>query len=126
MLKRTISDTILQISSAWPVLLMNGPRQVGKSSVLNMLKEKGRRYVSLDDFSARDLALNAPQAFLQKFGPPVIIDEVQYAPNLFTYIKIWVDEHRREFKLGGKKSADPAGVFWLTGSQKFTLMKADY
>jgi len=123
MLKRTISDTILQISSAWPVLLLTGPRQVGKSSVLIMLKEKRRRYVSLDDLSVRDLAINDPQAFLQKFEPPVIIDEVQYAPNLFTYIKIWVDEYRREFKLDGKKTADPAGAFWLIGSQKFTLMK---
>jgi predicted AAA+ superfamily ATPase len=123
MLKRTISDTILLISSACPLLLLTGPRQVGKSSVLNMLKEEGRKYVSLDDFAVRDLARNDPQAFLQKFEPPVIIDEIQYAPNLFTYIKIWVDEHRREFKLHDKKSANPAGAFWLTGSQKFTLMQ---
>ena len=123
MIERTISDTILRISSAWPVLFLTGPRQVGKSSVLNMLKEKGRKYVSLDSISARDLAINDPQAFLQKYSPPVIIDEVQYAPNLFSYIKIWVDEHRYEHKFSGRKSADPAGAFWLTGSQKFALMK---
>ena len=92
MLKRTISDAILKNSSSWPVLLLTGPRQAGKSSVLNMLKEKRRKYVSLDDLSARDLARGDPQAFLQKYEPPVIIDEVQYAPNLFTYIKIWVDK----------------------------------
>ena len=123
MLKRTISDTISKISSAWPVLLLTGPRQVGKSSVLNMLKKKTRKYVSLDDISVRDLALGDPRAFLQKYEPPVIIDEVQYAPNLFTYIKIWVDERRYEYKSGGKKSVNPAGAFWLTGSQKFALMK---
>ena len=123
MLKRTISDAISKISSVWPVLLLTGPRQVGKSSVLNMLKEKRRKYISLDDMAARDLALNDPQAFLQKNAPPVIIDEIQYAPNLFTYIKIWVDEQRFKYRSGSKRAVDPAGAFWLTGSQKFTLMK---
>jgi len=88
-----------------------------------MIREKGRKYISLDDITARNLALNDPQAFLHKYPPPVIIDEVQYAPNLFTYIKIWVDERRYEHKSGGRRSANPAGAFWLTGSQKFTLMK---
>ncbi|MCL2761942.1 MAG: ATP-binding protein [Treponema sp.] len=123
MLKRTISDTICKISSAWPVLLLTGPRQVGKSSVLQMLQEKKRKYVSLDDLSIRNLAINDPQAFLAKYSPPVIIDEIQYAPNLFAYIKIWVDEHRSKYKLAGDKSANPAGAFWLSGSQKFSLMK---
>ena len=123
MLKRTISDTILKISAEWPVLLLTGPRQVGKSSVLNMLKEKRRKYVSLDNISVRDLANNDPQAFIQKYEPPVIIDEIQYAPNIFPYIKIWVDEHRYEYKFSAKKSVNPAGAFWLTGSQKFVLMK---
>ena len=123
MLGRTISDTILKISRAWPVLLLTGPRQVGKSSVLFMIKEKGRKYISLDDITARSLAINDPQAFLQKYSPPVIIDEVQYAPNLFSYIKIWVDKHRFEYMFKRKKTANPAGAFWLTGSQKFSLMK---
>ena len=123
MLRRTISDTLIDISSTWPVLLLTGPRQAGKSSVLLMQKEKERKYVSLDDIIARDLALNDPQAFIQKYSPPVIIDEVQYAPNLFPYIKIWVDEHRYEYKSRGKKSVNPAGAFWLTGSQKYSLMK---
>ena len=88
-----------------------------------MLKEKKRKYISLDDLSVRDLAQNDPQAFLQKYAPPVFIDEVQYAPNLFIYIKIWVDQHRYEYASGRKKTANPAGAFWLTGSQKFSLMK---
>jgi len=88
-----------------------------------MLKEKKRTYVSLDDLVARNLAINDPQAFIQKYAPPVIIDEIQYAPNLFSTIKIWVDEHRRDFNLKGNATANPAGAFWLTGSQKFNLMK---
>ena len=123
MLKRTISDTISAMTSTWPVLLLTGPRQVGKSSALNMLKDKKRTYVSLDDINARNLATGDPQAFLQKYAPPVIIDEVQYAPNLFPYIKMWVDEHRYKHISGRKKAAPPAGAFWLTGSQKFALMK---
>jgi len=123
MLERTMAETISRISSAWPVLLMTGPRQVGKSSLLRMLQDKNRKYISLDDINIRDLAINDPCAFLQKYSPPVIIDEIQYAPNLFTYIKIWVDEHRFDYKSNGNKGANPAGAFWLTGSQKFNLMK---
>ena len=123
MFERTISDTIANISAAWPVLLLTGPRQVGKSSVLQMLKGKNRKYVSLDNLAARDLARKDPRAFLQKYEPPVIIDEVQYALDLFTYIKIWVDEHRFEYHTRGRKSVNPAGAYWLTGSQKYSLMK---
>jgi len=123
MLKRTIFSAISKISSSWPVLLLTGPRQVGKSSVLAMMKEKERIEVSLDDITNRELAQTDPNAFIQKYPPPVIIDEVQYAPNLFPYIKIWVDNHRYNFKSGKKNSSNPAGAFWLTGSQKFQLMK---
>ena len=123
MRERTIAHTILSISAAWPVLLLTGPRQTGKSSVLRMLKESRRKYISLDDISVRDLARSDPRAFLQKYEPPVIIDEIQYAPNLFPYIKIWVDERRFESTSRGRKSADPAGAYWLTGSQKYSLMK---
>jgi len=123
MLKRTIIDAISGISSAWPVLLLSGPRQVGKSSTLNMMKEKERKLVCLDNIAARELAINDPKMFLEKYPPPVIIDEIQYAPNLFTYIKTWVDERRYSYKSGKKKSDNPAGAFWLTGSQKYSLMK---
>jgi hypothetical protein len=88
-----------------------------------MMQEKERKYVSLDDLSIRDLAINDPKAFLDKYSPPVIIDEIQYAPNLFTFIKIWVDERRFEYKSTGNKLLNPAGAFWLSGSQKFGLMK---
>ena len=70
----------------------------------------GRKYVTLDDLTERDMAKNDPALFLQLHKPPVLIDEVQYAPELFTYIKIHIDEHRNP------------GDFWLTGSQIFRLL----
>ena len=70
-----------------------------------------REYVSLDDLNLRETAQNDPALFLQLHKPPILIDEVQYAPNLFTYIKKIVDEHQI------------AGEFWLTGSQIFKLMR---
>ena len=70
-----------------------------------------RSYVSLDDLNERAMAKNDPELFLQLHQPPVLIDEVQYAPELFTYIKIYVDKYH-----------DP-GAFWLTGSQVFKLMQ---
>jgi predicted AAA+ superfamily ATPase len=79
--------------------------------LLESLKSPERKYVTLDNFDDRVLANHDPQMFLQKYAPPVIIDEVQYAPELFPWIKIYVDSHRAE-----------DGAFWLTGSQKFSLM----
>jgi predicted AAA+ superfamily ATPase len=111
MLERTMLPVIKKVSRHFPILLLTGMRQIGKSTLFEMLKESKRKYVSLDNFDDRDLAKNNPALFIQKYEPPVIIDEVQYAPELFTYIKIYVDSH--------KKSGD----FWLTGSQKYALMK---
>jgi len=111
MLKRTLSATILEASETFPVILLTGPRQVGKTTLLESLARNGRKYVTLDDLEQRNLAITDPALFLQTFPPPVIIDEVQYAPDLFPYIKMYADKHKR------------AGDFWLTGSQKFHLMK---
>ncbi len=90
---------------------MTGPRQVGKTTLLQMCAEADRNYVTLDDLDARGLARNDPGLFLQTYRPPIIIDEVQYAPQLFSYLKIVVDREKKN------------GMFWLTGSQKFHLMK---
>ena len=82
--------------------------------MLRSLAEKeniGRKYVTLDDLTERDMAKNDPALFLQLHKPPVLIDEVQYAPELFTYIKIHIDEHHNP------------GDFWMTGSQIFRLMR---
>ena len=104
---------IAELIKTWPAILLTGPRQSGKTTMLKSLAEKekiGREYVSLDDLTMREMAKNDPKLFLQLHKPPVLIDEVQYAPELFTYIKIHIDEHHNP------------GDFLLTGSQIFRLM----
>lgn len=111
-INRLAEDKFLKLSKMFPVVLVCGPRQVGKTTMLKHLSEsENRTYVSLDDLTARDLAQNDPKLFFQTYKPPILIDEVQYAPNLFIYIKIMVDN-------SGK-----AGDFWLTGSQSYNIMK---
>ena len=111
MLPRTIQSYIEKTSRGFPALLLTGPRQVGKTWLLQTMKGPERRYVSLDDTVARALAKSDPRLFLQTYPPPVIIDEAQYAPELFPYIKLYADSQRQD------------GLFWLSGSQKFPLMK---
>lgn len=111
MKQRTLKQTILQVTKSFPVLMLTGPRQVGKTTLLEDCAEPGRSYVTLDDLDQRALAQTDPALFLQMHKPPLIIDEVQYAPQLFSYIKIQVDKIKQ------------AGMYWLTGSQKFSLMK---
>lgn len=111
MYKRTLSDTIHAVSESFPVLMLTGPRQVGKTTLLEMCAAGKRAYVTLDDLDARRLAQSDPALFLQTWQPPLIIDEVQYAPQLFSAIKMRVDREKRN------------GLFWLTGSQKFHLMR---
>lgn len=110
-IKRTLKKAIKQASSSFPVLLVTGPRQVGKTTLLEACADKERSYVTLDDLEERNLARNDPSLFFQRHRPPVIIDEIQYAPELFSTIKILVDREKKP------------GMFWLTGSQKFHLMK---
>lgn len=110
-LHRTLETAFLKASEHFPVLLLTGSRQVGKTTFLQFLSAGNRRYVTLDDPMARGLALDDPDLFLQRFPPPVLIDEIQYAPELLRAIKIQVDRDRSP------------GRFWLTGSQLFQLMK---
>ena len=113
-ISRHMESRILELSRSYSVILLTGPRQAGKTTMLRELAEKeniGRRYVTLDDLTERDMAKNDPGLFLQLHKPPVLIDEVQYAPELFTYIKIHIDEHHNP------------GDFWMTGSQIFRLMR---
>jgi predicted AAA+ superfamily ATPase len=113
-IKRHMEDVVLSLSKSWPVILLTGPRQAGKTTMLKELitgENVEREYVSLDDLNLREMAKTDPKMFLQLHKPPVLIDEVQYAPELFTYIKIHVDEYNRP------------GDFWLTGSQVFRLMR---
>jgi len=108
---RAIEPSIVAIAKTFPVLLVTGPRQVGKTTLLKHIAEKGRNYVTLDDPLQRRLAIEEPELFLERFESPVIIDEIQYAPSLLPHIKMRVDR-------GGMK-----GAYWLTGSQMFHLMR---
>lgn len=109
---RTIEFFLKQIDTQFPVLLVSGPRQVGKTTVLQHISpQQERNYVTLDDPLLAQLARTEPALFLQRFQPPVLIDEIQYAPELLPYIKMQVDTHHQK------------GAFWLTGSQQFQLMK---
>jgi predicted AAA+ superfamily ATPase len=122
-IQRTIEKTIKSVSRGFPVLLLTGMRQIGKSWVMEHLAESGRKYVSLDDLRNRELAKKDPERFIQEYPPPVIIDEIQYAPELFTYIKIHVDARKSAYLKKRGKGLAPHGLFWLTGSQKFRLME---
>ena len=111
-INRNLEKVVAEVTKEYPVVLVTGPRQVGKTTMLlKMMEGTDRRYVTLDDLNERNLAKTDPELFLQMHKPPVLIDEVQYAPELFSYIKIHVD-----------KTHAP-GDFWLTGSQVFKLMK---
>lgn len=109
---RNIEQTINRISNQFKVLLLTGARQVGKTTLLKHLAQgSGRTYVTLDDLAVRSLALADPALFLQRYTPPLLIDEIQYAPQLLSYIKMYADN--------GANNGD----IWLTGSQRLPLMQ---
>lgn len=110
-IKRDIEEKITALSKEYACILITGPRQVGKTTVLKRLMNADREYVTLDDLEERGLAKRDPAMFLQMHRTPIMIDEVQYAPELFSYIKMEID-----------KGAEP-GTYWLTGSQAFKLME---
>ena len=109
--RRDIESKIKELGRYFPVILLTGARQTGKTTLMKLLFPD-MCYVSLDLPSLAEKAEQSPEAFLQEFPPPLIIDEVQYAPGLFRHIKERVDLQRSEM-----------GQFFLTGSQKFSLMK---
>lgn len=109
---RNNEETIKNISNAYKVLLVIGPRAVGKTTLLKHLvndTEPERTCVSLDDLMVRSLALTDPGLFLQKYSLPILIEEIQYAPKLLNYIKNYVDLN------------DKAGNIWLTSSIRFSM-----
>lgn len=110
--ERTLERKFLRMSSFFKAILVTGARQVGKTTMLKHLaKEQKRTYVSMDNAMARMLAKSDPMLFFQTYKPPIIIDEIQKAPELFEQIKIMCDE------------SEERGVFWLTGSQQYQMMK---
>ncbi|MGE5579559.1 MAG: ATP-binding protein [Bacillota bacterium] len=109
---RDLERVVLEVTGQYPVLFVEGPRQVGKTTMLQTLAEQSdRTYVTLDDLTVRGLARTDPATFFQIYRPPVLVDEVQYAPELFPRIKLLADQRRRP------------GDFWLTGSQVFSSME---
>lgn len=109
---RHIESTILTAHSQFKVVFLGGPRQVGKTTMLKRLADRlGMQYVSLDNLTERELALTDPRLFMQRYAGPLLIDEIQYAPGLFSAIKEIVDNNQNN------------GQFWLTGSQQFSIMK---
>ena len=119
-IKRVIEKTIKKMVNEFPVIVISGARQVGKSTMLQMIKEDNMNYVTLDDLDARNLALSDPKYFLEQYSYPLLIDEIQYAPNLLPYIKMIVDDEKLKAL---KNNAEVKSLFWLTGSQQFKVMK---
>ena len=111
-IERTLERKFLNMSSFFKAVLVTGARQVGKTTMLKHLaKDQNRTYVSMDDMMVRALAKSDPVLFFQTYKPPIIIDEIQKAPELFEQIKIMCDE------------SEERGSFWLTGSQQYGMMK---
>ncbi len=111
MIKREIAETIKNINETFKVLIVTGPRQTGKTTVLKELMPPDMAYITLDDEILRNQAITNPKGFLEEHPGRLFIDEIQYAPELFPYIKIQVDKKNE------------TGMYWLTGSQQFHLMK---
>lgn len=109
-IKRDMEKLINELNKEYSCILITGPRQVGKTTMLEHI-DSNRNVVTLDDLQERNLAKSDPEMFLKIHKAPLLIDEVQYAPELFIYIKIAID-----------KGAEP-GSFWLTGSQSYKLMR---
>ncbi len=108
---RQLKDVWLKASRQFGVLLLTGPRQAGKTTFLKHICPTNRTYITLDDPPTRALAREDGGLFMKRFSPPLLIDEIQYAPSLMPYIKMAVD------------SSSKKGRFWLTGSQQFLMMK---
>ena len=109
---RHLERKFLHMSEFFKAVLVTGARQVGKTTMLKHLAEgQNRTYVTLDNRMARNLAQSDPVLFFQTYKPPIIIDEVQYAPELFPQIKIMCDE------------SETSGLFWLTGSQQYKMIE---
>ncbi len=109
---RYIENTLNRLIKSFKVVYLGGPRQVGKTTLLlHLAKKRHVTYVSLDDIQLRELAQRDPELFISQYSLPLFIDEVQYAPQLFPVIKTIVDK------------SEKTGQFWLTGSQRFSLIK---
>lgn len=112
LMERTALSAVRDLSAQFPAVMVCGARQVGKTTLLKMAAEKERRFVTLDDPDIRVVARRDPALFLQTYAPPVIIDEIQYAPQILPLVKMAID-----------RDPDVCGRFWFSGSQQFHLMR---
>lgn len=119
-LKRTVEDSILEISKSFPCIVVYGPRQVGKSTTLDYVFPKEFNRVTLDDLDERNLAKQNPKLFLESNPWPLIIDEIQKVPELLDVIKIKIDEQR---KVWLKEGSERQLMYVLTGSNRFELQQ---
>ncbi len=110
-IRRSIEPTLKRYGEVFPVVLVTGARQVGKSTLLRSVLPEAA-YVTLDDPGQREFAQTDPRGFLASYREPLIIDEVQYAPGLFPFIKMHIDADRSR-----------QGRLWLSGSQQFQMMR---
>lgn len=123
-INRTIEKKIYEMKGTFPVILVTGVRQSGKSTLLEYINNSSKvkiNYVTLDNMIERSNAIEDPENFLRAHETPLIIDEFQYAPNLLSYIKIQVDEARKNEMFGNGKKVNT--MYYLTGSQVFQTMK---
>jgi len=111
MIQRTLQSKLKELAGYYPVVMVTGPRQSGKTTLCRMTWPE-RQYVSLEALDSRDFARNDPRGFLAEFSHDVIIDEVQHVPELFNYLQSYVDDQ-----------PDP-GRFIMTGSQHFGLSQS--
>lgn len=123
-INRTIEKKIDEMNGAFPVILLTGARQVGKSTLLEYINNSSKEkinYVTLDNIIERSNAIEDPETFLRTHETPLIIDEFQYAPNLLSYIKIHIDDARKNELFNNGSPVNT--MYYLTGSQVFQAMK---
>ncbi len=111
MVERRLFESVKKALNKYPIAAINGPRQSGKTTFTKMLLPN-YKYINLEDVSLREFAINDPKNFLETYQNGVIIDEIQYAPQLFSYLQVYTDERERN------------GEYVITGSQNFLMMES--
>ena len=120
-IRRTIEDTIRSMAEQFPCVAIYGPRQCGKSTTVDFLFGEDIRKVTLDNVEDRTLAINNPRLFIETYGWPLVIDEIQKAPELFDYIKISIDEQNLKWVKNDQKREL---MYIITGSSQFELQQS--